>query len=97
MVYVQAAFRCRGDSTGAVLQESHQESTLALRRSLTCCGFELPRGGSGMRFDQPALKRLGLLPSEEASHEVLLGRLVDDLDDSQTTLVRKSAKVDGQL
>ena len=50
-----------------------------------------------MRFDQPALKRLGLLPSEEASHEVLLGRLVDDLDDSQTTLVRKSAKVDGQL
>ena len=43
-LYVQAAFRCRGDSTGAVLQDSHQESTLALRRSLTCCVFELPRG-----------------------------------------------------
>ena len=36
-----------------------------------------------MRFDQQHLNVLGLLPSEEASREVSLGRLVDDLDDSQ--------------
>ena len=82
-LYVQAAFRADATPLGSALQESHQESTLALRRSLTCCVFELPRGGSGMRFDQQHLNVLGLLPSEEASREVSLGSLVDDLGDSK--------------
>ena len=78
-------FQLDGDAAGSALQEGHQESTLALRRSLTCCVFELPRGGLKLRFDQQHLNVLGLLPSEEASQEVLLGRLVDDLDVSERT------------
>ena len=76
-------FQLDGDAAGSALQEGHQESTLALRRSLTCCVFELPRGGLKLRFDQQHLNVLGLLPSEEASQEALLGRLMHDLDDSQ--------------
>ena len=53
-----------------------------MRRSLTCCVYSSCRA-EALKHDQinQHLNALGLLPSEEASQEVLLGRLVDDLDD----------------